>query len=157
MKNNKRNRIIQFSVITILLFILVFYWCDLWGAHNLGHKFVLLEGDKTEDRIIVYSTVTWGCCYTGIPVIPHSVYNDYTSYVDIAKSNRKWIIARSVNNDANFSYWIINKRFKLDLEKSQDKNCDSIIQENVYGPFNFETFKRTADSLKVNLNLTRIK
>jgi hypothetical protein len=157
MTNIKRKRIIQFSVIAILLFVLAFFWCDLWGAHNLGHKFVLLEGDKTEDRIIVYSTVTWGCCYTGIPVIPPSVYNDYTSYVDLAISNRKWIIVRSVNNDADFSYWIINKRFKLDLEKCKNKNCDSIIQENVYGPFKFESFIKIADSLHVNLNLTKIK
>jgi hypothetical protein len=153
----KRKRIIQFSVIAILLFILVFYWCDLWGAHNLGHKFVLLEGDKTEDRVIVYSTVKWGCCHAGIPVIPPSVYDDYTSYVDVAKSNHSWIIARSVNHDANFSYWIINKRFNLDLEKWKDKNCDSIIQKNVYGPYTFESFIKTADSLQVDINLTRIK
>jgi hypothetical protein len=132
MTSTNRKRIIQFSIIAIFLLIVFFYWCDLWGAHNLGHKFVLLEGDKKEDMTIVYNTVKWSCCYTGISVIPPSVNDDYTSYVDRAKSNCKWIIVRSVNHDANFSYWIINKRFNLDLEKWQDINCDSIIQENVY-------------------------
>jgi len=154
---NKRKRIILFSMVTLFFIILSYYWCDLWGSHNLGRKFVLLEGDKTEDRIIVYSTLKWGCCYTGIPIIPPKVNDKYTSHIDKVKSNQKFIIARSVNRDGNFSYWIVNKEFEFDLEKWRDKNCDSVLQKNIYGPFKFDSLKKVSDSLKVNISLTKIK
>lgn len=43
----------------------------IWGAHNLGNKLTLLEGDKKEDRLIVYCTgYSAGVCIAGTPVVP---------------------------------------------------------------------------------------
>ena len=73
----------------------------MWGDHSLGNNLSLLEGDKKEDRIVVYCSNTGGVCRSGIPVVPK--YNRqfdsigrYAEYVELAVSNEKWVAVRTL-------------------------------------------------------------
>lgn len=126
--------------------------------NDLGNNFSLLEGDKTEDRIIVLCNGrSAGTCYTGTPVVPiYSRHMDssghYAEYVEIAKSNNDFIVAKTLQIKAKrVNYWIINKSFSID---NCDKiNCDSIIQLHVLGPFEHNEFQRKASELKIKLQI----
>jgi hypothetical protein len=148
-----KKLIIVFFSILILIFI-ARSSCILFGSHNLGGKFFLLEGDKLTDKVVVYNTKSFGCCYTGIPVIPADVVNPST-YVDGAKYNRKWIIVRSINMDQAESYWIIDKNFKLNLDNCAEIDCDSIIQSHVKGPFDLVSFNDKLKELNINLKFKK--
>ncbi|MEO8960877.1 MAG: hypothetical protein ABI325_03285 [Ginsengibacter sp.] len=127
--------------------------CSIWGAHDLGNKLILLEGDKTEDRAIVYCTTQKGCCRGGMYVIP-SVGNQYHMYVETAKSNRNWVIAKTVQiKDKKENYWIINKNFDITNLNCDKINCDSIIQSHIIGPLNFIDFEKKVKGLNIDLSL----
>lgn len=142
--------------ITSVLFIssiILSSCCDFFGAHDLGNNLTLLEGDKTEDRIIVYCTgKSGGCCKGGMFVIP-SVGNQYHMYVETAKSNEKWVIARSVQiKDKQQNYWIINKGFSIASLNCDEVKCDSIVQSYVQGPFDIKGFNEKKSQLKIDLS-----
>ena len=139
------------SVITIGIFISS---CgDFWGSHGLGNKLTLLEGDRTEDRIIVYCTgYSGGACIAGIPVIP-SRKDTNTLYVDVAKSNSDWLIAKSIRlNKQTQDYWIISKAFNIANLNCETINCDSILQSKVIGPLSITDFSIKREQLKIDLN-----
>ena len=119
--------------------------CKLFGSHDLGSNFVLFEGDRVDDTIIVYCTTQKGCCDAGIPAVPEHVEN-----VDF---NKRWIIARVINKDKTLSYWIIDKDFELDLEKCRDINCREIINSNITGPLTLAGFKAEKERLGIHLDL----
>ena len=67
----------------------------MWGDNNLGDNFSLLDGDKIEDRVIVYcSGRSAGGCVAGTPIVPvYSRHIDkdghFAEYVETAKANDK--------------------------------------------------------------------
>ena len=122
----------------------------MWGDNDLGDNFTLLEGDRVEDRVIVYcSGRSFGSCHAGTPIVPiysRQFYNGhYSEYVETAKSNDKFIIAQTVQiQDKKKNYWIINKDFKI--ECCDNINVDSIIESKVIGPLDeIEFGTKTAD------------
>ena len=131
-------------------------WRQIWGDNDLGDNFSLLEGDRTEDRIIVYcSGRIAGTCMAGKPIVPvYSRHMDsvghYAEYVETAKSNDNFIIAKTLQvKDKRPNYWIITKGFSIG---NCDKiDCDSIIQSHVIGPLEQNEFQRKASELKINL------
>ncbi len=146
---------------SIGVFILIFFTnsCnELWGDHKLGNNFSLLEGDKIQDRVIVYCAPAEAeTCTGGTFVVPtykrHMISGNYAEYVDIAKSNKKYIIVKTVSNMNDEKYfYIIDKEFSLKNLNCDSINCDSIIQAHVIGPMDSVSFqsKRTA----INLNLS---
>ncbi|GEO11113.1 hypothetical protein [Segetibacter aerophilus] len=145
--------------LTFLFFIGLLFsncWEQLWGDNDLGDNFSLLEGDRTEDRIIVYcSGRSAGACMAGTPIVPvYSRHMDsegqYAEYVETANSNDNFIIAKTVQlKDKRTNYWIITKGYGID---NCDKiNCDSIIQSHVLGPLDQNQFQKEASKLKINL------
>jgi len=127
--------------------------CDFFGAHDLGNNLTLLEGDKMEDRIIVYCTAkSGGCCKGGMYIIP-SVGNQYHMYVETAKSNEKWVIAKSIQiKDKQQKYWIISKNFSIASLDCDKVKCDSIIKSYVQGPFDIKDFNETILEQKIDLS-----
>lgn len=132
---------------------------EIWGDHSLGNNLSLLEGDKTEDRIIVYcSGRSWGTCFTGIAVIP--VYNrqydssgHYAEFVETAKSNRKWVIVKTYQiQEEKENYWIISKNFNLVNIDCSKANCDSILQSHVKGPMTQIEFRNKVRLLNIGLD-----
>lgn len=78
----------------------------------------------------------------------------YAEYVDNAKSNDDFIIAKTNQvKDKKVNYWIINKGFKL--ANCDNTNCDSIIKSHVFGPFDKSQFERKMSELKIDLKLDR--
>src|SRR4030095_6232981 len=114
--------------LTFLIFI-SFLLCNcrqMWGDNDLGDNFSLLEGDRTEDRVIVYcSGRSAGACTGGTFIVPsYSRHMDaaghYAEYVKAAKSNDDFIIAKTNQiKNKKINYWIINKDFTI-------RNCDNI-------------------------------
>ncbi len=132
-----------------------------WGNHPLGNKFCLLEGDKTEDRIIAY-------CYNGYKgidqtcrgascVIPtyarHFSNGHYAEYVNNAIADKDWIIAKTAEIKQNKeNYWIINKAFNLKDYNCDKMNCDSVIQSHVIGPLTLVEFQNKIKELQIDLH-----
>jgi hypothetical protein len=134
------------------------YCCVLVGDNKLGDKLTLLEGDRLEDRIIVYCNRSKreGCCYSGsyfLPLYEDHYFKDkrgYREYIKQAKYNDNYVIAQSVLvEDQTMRYWIIDKDF--DLEGSKGSEFDSIIKAHTYGEFDSITFYKKLEELKINL------
>ena len=146
--------------ILILLVTLCCASCSgMLGDHSLGNNLSLLEGDRMEDKVIVYcSAKSVGVCKSGIYVVPtyerHYRDGNYAEYVEEAKSNGDWVIAKSVQiEDKKENYWIISKDFNLD--NCDKTNCDSIIQSNVIGPLDYSQFKTKQIELGINLQFDK--
>jgi hypothetical protein len=125
----------------------------LWGEHDLGSNFRLLEGDRTEDRVIVYcSGRSAGVCTGGTLIVPvYSRHMDknghYAEYVETAKSNDKFIIARTIQlKDQMKNYWIIYK--DLNVDNCNDMLCDS---SKVLGPLNEKEFRNKTGDLRIDV------
>jgi hypothetical protein len=150
----------KFSIsILVCLFSYFGIHCgEITGSNWLGENLLLWEGDKKEDRVIVYCNVkTFGRCDGGIFVIPtyerHMVNGVYNEYVIGARSNAKWIIATSLlikNHQLN--YWIINKDFNINKVDCIRINCDSVIQSHIKGPLTRNDFDALRKDLKIDLN-----
>jgi len=137
-----------------LMTFFILYGCE---SSNLGNKFTLFEGDKLEDRVIVYCTgYSFLACKSGIYVVPtyekhYDEKGNYTEYVSTAKSDDKWIIAKTVQvKDNKENYWIIEK-FSLDDIDCWNVNCDSIIQSHVIGALEFIEFCNKTKELGITL------
>ena len=145
---NKIQRL-GFSILCVLT---ISSCCSLSGSHKLGNNIFLLEGDKIEDRIIVYCTSkSNGCCQSGSYLIPksyetHFKGRSYSQYVEKTEKNNKWIIVQSLKIDESIKqFWIIDKGF------GKDDNYEK-VQSYVYGPFNYETFENRKKELNIKLS-----
>lgn len=139
--------------------------CALLGSHNLGANFVLLEGDRLEDKVIIYcSNKKEKCCTGGVYVIPkyENHYNEqgaYAEYVELAKSDGHLIIAKTIQlNNSTESYWIIDKNFELPekfmdwpLEENIAKEFDVLIQSQVMGPMNLDEFNKKLHEINASI------
>ena len=73
-------------------------------------------------------------------------------YVDLAKANNEFVIARSKQiRDLKEMYWIISKDFSIENIDCEKIDCDSIIQSNVTGPLNLIEFRNKLKEWKVDL------
>lgn len=127
-----------------------------WGDNDLGDNFSLLEGDKTEDRVIVYcSGRSVGACTGGTFIVPvYSRHMDkdghYAEYVETAKSNDEFIIARTIQlKDEIKNYWIVYK--DLNVSSCNEMNCDST---KVIGPLNEGEFSKKVADLNIDLEFS---
>ena len=163
MKNFNRQIFIISTILFGLFFIAFAFngcWRQMWGYNDLGDNFSLLEGDISEDRIIVYcGGRIAGACKFGTPIVPvYTRHMDsagrYAEYVETAKSNDNFIIAKTLQvKDKRANYWIIDKSFSID---NCDKiNCDSIIQSHVVGPLDKSEFQKKVAELKLNIKFDK--
>jgi uncharacterized protein (DUF1015 family) len=89
----------------------------------------------------------------GTPIVPvYSRHMDsdghYTEYVETAKSNDNFIIAKTLLvKDKRENFWIIDKGFSID--NCGKINCDSVIQSHVFGPLDKNEFQKKASELKL--------
>ena len=132
----------------------------MWGDNDLGDNFSLLEGDKVQDRVIVYcSGRSSGACFGGTPIVPtyYGQFDEnghYAEYVENAKSNNKFIIAQTLKlKYKEKNYWIISKDMKI--ENCEKINCDSIIQSHVLGPMDSSEFQTKISELHIDLKFDR--
>ncbi len=131
-----------------------------WGDNDLGDNFSLLEGDRIEDRIIVYcSGRSGGACMAGTYIVPvYSRHMDsaghYAEYVETAKSNEDFIVAKTLQvKDKTANYWIIDKGFSIN--NCDKMNCDSLIQSHVIGPLDKNEFQKKTSELKLGLTFDK--
>lgn len=150
----------KFAIPFLIAFLVSSCGRQMWGDNDLGDNFSLLEGDRIEDRIIVYcSGRSGGACMAGTYIVPvYSRHMDsaghYVEYVETAKSNDDFIVAKTLLvKDKTANYWIINKDFRID---NCDKiNCDSLIQSHVIGPLDKGEFQKKSSELQLNLKLDK--
>lgn len=127
--------------------------CKEWGDNNLGGEFTLLEGDKINDRIIIYCIGREkpdDCCTGGIPIIP-SREDKRVDYIESAKYDNRWVIAKGIHFDKTISYWILNKDFDTSWEYDDGGIFYNRIQSNVYGPFDELAFFRELEERGVKI------
>ena len=111
-----------------------------------------------EDKVIVYcSAKSVGVCKSGIYVVPtyerHYRDGNYAEYVEEAKSNGDWVIAKSVQiEDKKENYWIISKDFDIKSLDCGKNKCDSILQSHVTGPMNLIEFNNKKKVLNIELH-----
>jgi len=124
----------------------------MWGDHYLGNNFDLIEGDRIEDRVIVYCTGrSAGACTGGTPIIPSN--NDTLSlYVEKAKSDKKWIVAKTKNKDQSESYWIFDKDLNVNLDTCDLAEFNSVIQSHITGPLDSTEFESKRKMLNMSLD-----
>lgn len=114
-----------------------------------------MEGDKKEDRIIVYCK---GDCHGGIYVVPtyarhYDSNGRYAEYVEEAKSNKEWVIVKTYRIKENQeNYWIIDKEFSIAKLDCSTVDCDSILQRQVTGPLTLNKFQHKLQVLNIDLN-----
>lgn len=131
------------------------WWASIWGNNILGNNLSLLEGDKKEDRIIVYCE---GDCHGGIYVVPtyarhYDSNGRYAEYVEMAKSNKEWVIVKTLRiKEKQENYWIISKEFSLAKLDCSKNDCDSILQKQVIGPLALKEFQNKLQVLNIDLN-----
>jgi hypothetical protein len=135
------------------------WWKEIWGDHPLGNNLSLLDGDKKEDRVIVYcSGKSAGTCDGGIFVVPtYERHFDgsgkYVEYVEMAQSNKEWVIVKTHRTkEKKDNYWFISKKFIIEDTDCTKFNCDSILQSHVMGPFDHSQFIEKRHSLKIELS-----
>lgn len=146
----KKNLGLKSFAFFTVLFVLA-SCCGFFGDNDLGNNFSLLDGDRVEDRTIVYCTgKSGGCCNSGIPVIP-SKTDSLTNYVLSAASDRNWIIAKSKSKGSTHGFWIINKDFKAEFEYDDGGKLYETIQAHVVGPLNELEFKKQCEKKHITL------
>jgi hypothetical protein len=130
-----------------------------WGDNDLGDNLSLLEGDRREDRVVVYCTGRSGStCTSGMRIVPsNSRYMNsegrYAEYADSAVADKKWVIVKTlVVGGTESNYWIIEKGFTLEGLNCDVIKCDSILQCRVRGPFSQDEFEKQKNVLRVDLN-----
>jgi len=146
-------------VIIVPLFVLILsiISCnEMSGEYSLGNHLSLWGNDRKEERVIVYCT---GDCHGGIYVVPtykrhyDSSGQHYAEYVEAAKSNKKWVIAKTYQiNEKQENYWIISKNFDIDSLDCAKANCDSILQSHVTGPLSLTEFENKKEALNIQLD-----
>src|SRR5690606_36496807 len=96
-----------------------------------------------------------GGCIAGIYILPTSD-NKYSMYVKTAKSNDKWVIAKTIQiKDNKENYWIISKDFSLENVDCNNVSCDSIIQSHVTGALNYQEFTARKKELGIPLKFEK--
>ena len=118
------------------------YCKTVQGEESLGGRFSLINEDQDKSYILYCTSDE--CCNVGFPAVP--------SKVDAFQFNNKWIVARSIQ-DAEVGFWIIDKEFKVDLNRCDEIDCNATVKANVFGPFSQSEFLFKKDSLKIDLNL----
>lgn len=128
--------------------------CQSWGDNNLGGEFTLLEGDKINDRIIIYCIgrkKPKDCCTGGVPIIP-SREDKLVDYIELAKYDDRWIIVKGINIDKTESYWIVDKNFDISWEYDDGGIFYNRIQNHVFGPFDKSIFSKELEERRVDIN-----
>lgn len=141
----------------LLMIFLLSLGCN---STKLGNGIYLLEGDRVEDRIIVKcSGWSYKECISGSYLIPRSYNNHfdsnghYSEYVEEATSNKKWVIAKTLQiKDNKENYYIISKDFDITGLDCAKANCDSILQSHVTGPLTLTEFENKKKSMNIALN-----
>lgn len=135
--DNRTDSLILFLIIGCLLgfpFLLGLstLFPKLWGNENLGNG-IYLTWSGNDDLYIMSYTGSWGGDVTGPgkPIIPH-IINHPGEFILKAKSNKRWIIAKGMDDSLHIHYYIIDKSFKISLSNWEKDNCDSIIQSRIF-------------------------
>ncbi len=143
------------SKIACICFLFFASSCDGLFQTRLGEHLSFWNGDKTEENIIVYCE---GDCNGGIYVAPtyarhyDSTGRYYAEYVEDVRSNKQWVIAKTLRIKENVEYyWIISKDLDLTNVNCSNVNCDSIIKQHVTGPLILDEFNGKLRTLNINL------
>ena len=142
----------RFLLISLFILFCCYSCCSFFGSYDLGNGFVLLDGDRIEDRIVVFCTPKENkCCNSGSYVIPksyaeHMLNGKYEEYVKRALSNDYWIIAETYKISTKENrFWIIRAR------NLNDKSSYEKVKPKVYGPYNYDKFLEKKLSLGIDL------
>ncbi|MEN2436737.1 hypothetical protein AAH994_15070, partial [Weeksellaceae bacterium A-14] len=86
-----------------------------------------------------------------------------SEYVLSAKSDKNWIIVETeMLNEKTERYWLVDKRFSMDMNKCDQIDCNSLIQKHILGPFthrelllHLKEYKIMIDQSDINTKATQ--
>jgi hypothetical protein len=151
MVKSMKERILTIALLIVLLITLDS--CEFYGNKDLGNKLTLFARDSPEGHydIVYCSKYDIGGCIAGIYVLP-TADDKYYMYVKSAKSNDKWVVAKTIRTaDQKENYWIISKDFSLENVDCNSEDCDSIIQSHVTGALDNQEFITKTKELGIDL------
>lgn len=128
------------GLLTIVVCFVIFLYSTEWlwpefnGSYDLGKNIYMIEWDGGGKVIVRGTNIKGNTCYGGEPLIP--TYNNeydstgnYSEFVLDAKSDNKWIIAKTDNkSNRQRKYYIIKKDNgieRLDAQKILKNNITS--------------------------------
>ena len=138
--------------------------CGFFGSNDLGSNFALLEGDRVEDRVIVYCLAEKGdCCSGGTYIIPsydEHYFPDgtYREYVASAKSDENWVAVKTQHQNGDIRYWLLDKTLDFDLkayssDESSPDYLNKLIKLKIIGPLIEDEFRKKLYDLNIKLEL----
>lgn len=128
------------------LSFLIFLFLSACSSKDLGGGIYILEGDRVQDKIIVYCLgKKFGDCISGSYLIPRS-YNEhfdssghYKEYVDNVAYNNDYIIATTFFiQERKHRYWIVVKNAERD--------------KSILGPLDYKTFLFEKEARQMTLD-----
>lgn len=132
------------KLLSVHLFLVLCGCCRMTnGEQQLGSNFALIDWDSKTKKIL-YCTST-KCCDSGFEVVPSKVIE--------AKHNGNWIVAKAVSDNDEYSFWIVDKRFRMNLDSCNIVSCDSVLRAHIIGPITREKYRETVSDLGIHLEL----
>lgn len=113
------------------------------GEKKLGSRFILVEENANKSYIVYCLSENSLGCNSSYDVIPKRVK-------DVAFNDR-WIIAKSLEKEVE-NYWLVDKKFEMDLNNCQNISCDSILKAHIMGPLDSISFYKTLKNNDISLN-----
>ncbi len=126
---------------------------QIWGNKNLGNGIYLTWRGIDNQYIMSYTGSSFGDINVlGKPMIPHDVYHPGV-YILETKSNKRWIVAKGVDDSLRMHYYVIDKSFKINYSSWAEENSDSIIQSHIIEYSDSVLFSESIIEKKINLHL----
>jgi hypothetical protein len=150
----------KLKIISILLSIMLqsCNFCALMGTHKLGKNLYLFEGDRREDRVIIFNDQKSGCVRGGTYILPtferhyDNKGTSYAEYVEEVQFDNKWIIVKTDNIlEGKKYYWIIDKKYESYQNNCESNDCEGIIFKHIDGPMELEEFSKLLQKNDINL------
>lgn len=139
------------KILLLCFTLFVFASCGrICGVYDLGKNYFVFDGDRKEDRIIIYNDDNKSPCeiVSGSNIIPpYGMWANGQAvqpYVTSVKYNSRWIIATTTYNDT-ISYWIIDKNIRF-------SPSDSKSIRNLFGPLDSLSFNKFLKIHTINIS-----
>lgn len=129
------------KILRVTAAFIILLSCSDSTKNNLGNNFYIMEGDRMEDKVMVYCTGNdYTGCYAGIYIVPcHEMHYDsiglHNSYVIGAAINDDFIAIETYQKStSDTSYWVVDKSLKFILDTCSFE-CEKLIANYRRGPF----------------------
>lgn len=161
-KKSIKILLLSVTILGIMLATLLYFseWIfpEFNGSYNLGNGIYMMEWDGGGKIIVWGTTIRGNTCYGGSYLVPtfqehYDSLGNIAEYVTDAKSDEKWIIAKTYNIPKQKSlFYIIDKDYKkLTEDIMGDRETDIEIDIDIIHFSDSAEFAKACDSRNIGL------